>query len=229
MLIYGHRGSPAAIAENTLPSFEAAIQAGVAGLEFDVRASADGVLVVIHDRDLKRTTSGAGNVDELSFDTVREADAGNGASIPTMDEVLELAGDRVHLDIEVKQAGIESKILDTLARFPKSRWVLSSFDPEILKAFRSRSGSADLVPISPFATPELVTFAKNMKSPAVALLASAYDETSAELFASENLPVIVWTVNDVAEARRVQSLGAYGLCTDCPADTIAGLRRDAEV
>jgi glycerophosphoryl diester phosphodiesterase len=229
MLIYGHRGSPATIAENTLLSFEAAIQAGADGLEFDVRSSADGMLVVIHDRGLERTTSGAGNVDELSFDTIRAADAGNGASIPSLDEVLELVGDRVHLDIEVKQAGIESKITETLARFPLARWVLSSFDPEILTAFRALSESTALVPISPFATPELVTFAKNMKSPAVALMASAYDETSAGLFAADELPVIVWTVNDVAEAIRAQSFGASGLCTDCPADIIAELKNGTNV
>lgn len=224
MLIYGHRGSPATIAENTLPSFEAAIQAGVDGLEFDVRASADGVLVVIHDRGLERTTFGQGNVDELSFDTIRAADAGDGDLVPTLGEVLDLAGDRVHLDIEVKQGGIESKIFETLARFPKSRWVLSSFDPEILTALRALSESAQLVPISPFATPKLVTFAKSMKSPAVALMASAYNKTTAGLFFGEQLPVIVWTVNDVSEANRVRSLGAHGLCTDCPAEIILGLK-----
>jgi glycerophosphoryl diester phosphodiesterase len=229
MLIYGHRGSPATIAENTLPSFEAAIQAGADGLEFDVRASADGVVVVIHDRGLERTTSGDGNVDEIPFDRIRAADAGNGASIPSLDEVLELVGDRVHLDIEVKQAGIESKILGTLARFPRARWVLSSFDLEILTAFRALSESAALVSISPFATPELVTFAKNMKSPALALMACAYDEKSAGLLTVAELPVIVWTVNDVTEAIRVQSLGAFGLCTDCPADIIVGLKNGTDV
>src|SRR5215211_465995 len=150
VLIYGHRGSPATSPENTLASFEEAINAGVAGLEFDLRASADGVLVVLHDRELDRTTSLAGNVDELPFSTIRTADAGNGQHIPTFEEVLELAGDRVHLDIEVKQAGLEAPILSTLNRFPDTRWALSSFDEDILIAFREHSRDVDLVPIVPF-------------------------------------------------------------------------------
>src|SRR5215210_999582 len=111
MLIYGHRGSPATSLENTLASFREAIDAGVDGLEFDVRASADGIPIVIHDRELDRTTSMTGNVDELPFESIRSADAGNGQPVPTFEEVLDLVTDRVHLDIEVKQSGIESVIL----------------------------------------------------------------------------------------------------------------------
>jgi glycerophosphoryl diester phosphodiesterase len=58
----------------------------------------------------------------------------------------------------------------------------------------------------------------NLRSPAVALMASSYTESTCELFARVKLAVIVWTVNDVAEAERVEQLGAYGLCTDCPAE-----------
>jgi glycerophosphoryl diester phosphodiesterase len=222
MLIYGHRGSPSTKPENTLPSFEEAIRAGVDGLEFDVRASSDGELVIVHDRELDRTTSGSGNVDELPFAQLRAVDAGDGAQIPTFEEVLAFAGDRVHLDIEVKQPGTEDKILETLSRFPTIRWALSSFDPDILTALRARSATAELAPITPFASPGVVTFAKQIGARAVALMASAYDESSAKLFTDKHLEVIVWTVNDLAEAKRVQRLGAYGLCTDSPADIISG-------
>ncbi|MFL5760817.1 MAG: glycerophosphodiester phosphodiesterase [Thermomicrobiales bacterium] len=223
MLIYGHRGAPATFPENTLPSFEAAIHAGVDGLEFDVRASADGVPVVLHDQDLARTTSGAGNVDELSLATIRQLDAGNGETVPKLEEVLDLVADLVHLDIEVKQSGIESIVLATLARFPRARWTLSSFDPEILIAFRAISQTVHLIPIAALANPPLVEFARSINAPAVALLSTAYDESSSRIFAGGSLPVIVWTVNDIFEAERVQQLGAHGLCTDCPADIIAGL------
>ena len=221
MLIYGHRGSPATSPENTLTSFQEAIDAGVDGLEFDLRASADGVLVVLHDRELDRTTSLAGNIDELPFSTITTADAGNGQRVPTFEEVLELAGDRIHLDIEVKQAGLEAPILSTLNRFPDTQWALSSFDEDILIAFRELSSDVDLVPIVPFVSDGLIPFAKKLRSPAAALMASSYTESTAGLLASAKLPVIVWTVNDVAEATRVEQLGAYGLCSDCPAELVA--------
>jgi glycerophosphoryl diester phosphodiesterase len=129
---------------------------------------------------------------------------------------LELVGDSVHLDIEVKQAGLEASILSTLSKFPKLRWALSSFDEDILVKFRELSTTADLIPIVPFASDGLIPFATKLSSPAVALMASSYTEASADLFARAELPVIVWTVNDMAEAKRVKQLGAYGLCTDNP-------------
>jgi glycerophosphoryl diester phosphodiesterase len=221
VLIYGHRGSPATSPENTLASFQEAIDAGVDGLEFDLHASADGVLVVLHDRELDRTTSISGNVDELPFSTIGTADAGKGQRVPTFEEALELAGDRVHLDIEVKQKGLEASILSTLNRFPDTRWALSSFDEEILIALLELSDEADLVPIVPIVSDGLIPFAKKLRSPAVALMASSYTESTAGLLASAKFPVIVWTVNDVAEATRVEQLGAYGLCSDCPAEIVA--------
>jgi glycerophosphoryl diester phosphodiesterase len=223
MLIYGHRGSPATSPENTLKSFQEAINAGVHGLEFDVRASSDGDLIIIHDRDLARTTSLSGNVDELPVATIRTADAGDGQPVPTLQEVLDLVGDRVHLDIEVKQSGLESQILNTLGHYPNARWALSSFDEDILFALRQLSETADLIPIVPFVSDGLFSFAKKLRSPAVALMASSYMETAAELFAVAELPVIVWTVNDIEEAFRVKALGAYGLCTDSPAKIVAAL------
>lgn len=224
MLIYGHRGSPATSPENTLASFRKAIDAGVDGFEFDVRASADGIPIVIHDRELDRTTSMTGNVDELPLGSIRSADAGDGQLVPTFEEVLDLVSDRVHLDIEVKQPGIESVILSTLANFPRSRWALSSFDEDILLAFRALSESIELIPIVPFVSPGLIPFVRKLQSPAVALMASSYTASSAEYFAYEKIPVIVWTVNDLEEARRVRDLGAFGLCTDCPGDLIGASR-----
>jgi glycerophosphoryl diester phosphodiesterase len=223
VLIYGHRGSPASAPENTLASFQEALKAGVDGLEFDVRASADGELIVIHDRDLARTTSLTGNVDELPFATIRAADAGKGQRVPTLDEVLELVGNRVHLDIEVKQAGLEAPILKTLARHPEVRRALSSFDEDILLAFRALTESVDLIPITPFVSEGLIAFTEQLKSPAVALMSSAYTAVTSKLLAARKLPVIVWTVNDIEEARRVRSLGAHGICTDRPAEIISSL------
>jgi glycerophosphoryl diester phosphodiesterase len=224
MLIYGHRGSPSTSPENTLNSFREAIDAGVHGLEIDVRSSVDGAIVIIHDRELARTTSLSGNVDELPFSTIRTANAGDGQAIPTLEEVLDLVGDRVQLDIEVKQSGLESEILDTLGHSPDVRWALSSFDEDILLAFRQLSETADLIPIVPFVSDGLIPFAHRLRSPAVALMASSYTESAAELFAKAELPVIAWTVNAVEEARRVQTLGAHGICTDCPAEMIAAFQ-----
>jgi len=76
-LILAHRGASAEAPENTLAAFNLALQQGADGVELDVRLSADGVPVVIHDVRLERTTNGAGRVDALGARELRRLDAGS--------------------------------------------------------------------------------------------------------------------------------------------------------
>ncbi|MCC7025261.1 MAG: hypothetical protein IT338_20675 [Thermomicrobiales bacterium] len=219
--IYAHRGASAAFPENTLAAFRAALDAGVAGIELDVHVTADRVPVVIHDRDVARTTNGAGNIDELPLATVRTLDAGGGQSAPTLAELLDLVGDTVHLDIEVKGLGIEREILAALAAHPGVRWAISSFDWDTLRALRRLDHAAELWPLAMRADDELLAIAAALSSPAVALDADAYTPESAAALRDAGLAAMVWTVNEAAEARRVRDLGAFALCTDDPRRIIA--------
>jgi glycerophosphoryl diester phosphodiesterase len=92
-----HRGYSAIAPENTLPALAAAVLAGATFVEFDVRTTADGVPMVIHDRTVDRTTDGRGAVWELTFDELRALDAGSWFSpayaetrVPRLGEVLDL-------------------------------------------------------------------------------------------------------------------------------------------
>lgn len=90
LLIAAHRGGlDSAHAENTLPAFRHAAQVGAHYIELDLRATADGRVVVLHDARVDRTTDGAGFVHDLSLDAVRHFDAGHGVHIPTLIEVLD--------------------------------------------------------------------------------------------------------------------------------------------
>lgn len=88
-----HRGGPgsANAPEGTLAAFSASVAAGADWLEFDVHATRDGVLVVLHDDTVDRTTNGTGAVADLTYAQVSALDAGGGARIPTVAEVVELA------------------------------------------------------------------------------------------------------------------------------------------
>ncbi len=100
-----HRGASSTHPENTLPAFEAALFLGAQIVELDVRLSADGVAVVIHDPDVSRTTSGAGLVHELTYDQIRRLDAGTPelpAEVPSLYEVLELPCGRGAVALEIK-------------------------------------------------------------------------------------------------------------------------------
>jgi len=105
-LVVAHRGASATHPENTLEAFEAAVRAGAKMVEFDVRLTADGVPVVLHDADVSRTTDGRGLVHELTFEELRRFSAGRWEgrrlTVPSLREVLELLSGRAGVDIEVK-------------------------------------------------------------------------------------------------------------------------------
>src|ERR1700741_1620591 len=98
-----HRGASAERPENTLAAFELALEQGAAVIEADVRRTADGALLVLHDADLDRTTSGSGPLGQMGAEEARRLDAGGGPPIPTVAEVLELAGRRVRVNLDLKE------------------------------------------------------------------------------------------------------------------------------
>ena len=115
-LVVGHRGSSAQRPENTLASFELAVQQGADAIELDVHLTVDGQLAVIHDSSLDRTTDLSGTVASMTMDAVRAADAGyrfeaddethpyrgQGLRVPTLAEVLDWLPDGTGLVVELK-------------------------------------------------------------------------------------------------------------------------------
>src|SRR5262245_24924808 len=103
-LIIGHRGASAVAPENTTAAFEAAIQAGADGIEFDVRLSSDGVPVVIHDETLLRTAGIRRRVAELSTSQLNEFD------VPTLAQVFDLfESNDLILYLELKEVAVAEK------------------------------------------------------------------------------------------------------------------------
>lgn len=219
--VYAHRGDSAAFPENTLLAFRKAMESGAYGVELDLHATSDGAVVVIHDRSLERTTTGLGYVDEMTLAAVREADAGAGERVPTFAEVLDLVGDQLHFDLEVKQPGIEAAVLEVLSTYPATRWAISSFDWEILKRLRALAPAADLWPLAMHVDEALLDVAGTIGAPCVAVDAGAYTAASAQVISKAGLTAMVWTVNDPDEALRVRALGATALCTDTPGTMVA--------
>ena len=100
-LILGHRGAPREAPENTLASLRRALELGVDGVEYDVRACGSGEIVVFHDARLDRTTDGTGPIAGLDLRGLYGVDAGSwfgrrfeGEPIPVLDEVLALTPER---------------------------------------------------------------------------------------------------------------------------------------
>ncbi len=107
--VISHRGEHLAHPENTLPAFQAAIDAGADFFELDVRTTSDGRLVLMHDRTVDRTTNGTGRVREMTFEQVRALDAGAkfsaqfaGTAVPTFEEALNLAHGKIGVYVDCK-------------------------------------------------------------------------------------------------------------------------------
>jgi glycerophosphoryl diester phosphodiesterase len=104
-LVVAHRGASSTHPENTLPAFEAALALGAPAVELDVRLTADGHAVVMHDADVARTTDGHGQVHRMTLEEVRRLRAGtreDPTGVPTLSEVLELVSGRAGVAIEIK-------------------------------------------------------------------------------------------------------------------------------
>lgn len=106
--IFAHRGASAHAPENTLAAFELAIQQNADGIELDVKLSADGQVVVIHDSTLDRTTGARGRVKDLSLADLRSLDAGSyfapdfkAEQIPTLEQVFDALGKRALINVEL--------------------------------------------------------------------------------------------------------------------------------
>ena len=114
VLRIGHRGAAGHAPENTLAAIQKGIALGVDLVEIDVRRTADGVLVVLHDATVNRTTDGKGRVDRLSLADVKKFNAGNGEQIPTLEEVLKMTAGRAGLMLELKIKGAARQAVETV-------------------------------------------------------------------------------------------------------------------
>ena len=111
IFVAAHRGWRSRYPENTMEAFRAAVELGVDQIETDIRITKDGELVLIHDDKVDRTTNGSGKVCEMTLSELRALDAGNGAKIPTLIELMELVKDHptMTVDLELKEYPTEGR------------------------------------------------------------------------------------------------------------------------
>ncbi len=227
--LIGHRGASGSFPENTMLAFRQALREGADSVEFDVRLTADGVPVVIHDATLDRTTDGQGQVAELPLAAIREFDAGRGERIPTLAQVLEeLAPTPVIVEIkEVEAAPAPAPAVTAVihAAGAGDRVVVGAFGGRSLVAvrkgglkttatrweagmhwFASRVGHAHHAGrYDGFAVSEYYGRLK------------VVDRRFLRSARSLGKPVHVWTVDEVSDARRLRAMGVAGILTNFPA------------
>lgn len=227
-----HRGYNVEYPENTMSAFRAALEKGAAAVEFDVSFSRDRKLVIIHDETLERTTNGHGRINELSLAELRKLDAGSwfdprfsGEKIPVLEEVLDLAGHKVVLNIEIKEEylekeGTEDAIELQVLRLVKSRdllssTIISSFEIEYLERLSKLPHIPRLAFISRHpATEEVVDRCKKLNLFSWNGLHEIITRKQVERLHRENIKVFAFTVNDPADYKRLLEIGVDGFFSD---------------
>jgi glycerophosphoryl diester phosphodiesterase len=204
-----HRGMPRRERENTLPSFAAALAAGADGIELDVHASADGVVVVHHDAHLR----GGLAIAETEWLVLQRRALEDDVTLPTLAAVCELVGDRVELFVEIKGANIERAVAAVLARH-RGPSAIHSFDHAAIARLSRLDRRLRLGLLFEEPVPDVA----RMLTAAGALDAwphhSLVDESLVEAVQTAGGRVIAWTVNEPRDVARLSALEVDGLCTD---------------
>ncbi len=243
-LVIAHRGGAGLWPENTMFAFERARHSGVDVIETDVHETADGVLIVIHDPTLERTTDGTGRVNAMTLAEIKKLDAafrfstdggktfplrGSGITIPTLQEVFS-AFPEMRFNIEPKQnAPSPAKLLCRVIREHgmADRVVVGSFRQSTLDEFRREcpevATSGSPTEVSKFLAMYKAGLANSYSPTMQALQVPEYAgglQVLTEGFVAaahaRNLQVHAWTVNETSDMRRLLELGVDGIMTDYP-------------
>ena len=240
MLIIGHRGAAAHAPENTLASLRKAWQLGVDWVEVDAQFI-DGELILFHDHRLERLTNATGWLRAKSLAELRALDVGQGERMPTLREALDCLmqcqrqqggmltqQERVpHINIELKSSGTASPVAALIGEYvnrhgwQKTQFLVSSFDHTELKAFRQLRAD---IPVAVLVAGAPLDFSTCMALEAQALNIGSDFVTPELVLAAhaQGLQVMVYTVNDPAEARWLRDMGVDGVFSDAP-DVVAQL------
>jgi glycerophosphoryl diester phosphodiesterase len=216
LLKIAHRGASAYEPENTLRSFERAIELKADMIELDVRQTIDGHLVVIHDKTLDRTTDSTGLVSLKTLSEIKELNAGKGERIPTLDEVLDLGRGRVKFVLEIKENGIEDKLVDVISRnelFDEAFVV--SFKSNRLKMIKQLEPKIKTGLIL-FASLEPVRLAMNCGADVVAPFRWFVTSGLVKRARDNGLLTFTWTVDETLKAHKLKEAGVSGIVTNRP-------------
>jgi glycerophosphoryl diester phosphodiesterase len=196
MMIMGHRGAAALEPENTLLSIELAMEIGVDAVEIDVHLSKDKEIVVIHDPTVDRTTNGTGPVSSYALKEIKKLDAGKGERIPTLDEVVDLIGNKVRLVIELKEEGTETKVVELIKRnnLYDNVYVIS-FWHSLVKAVK-KMDSRIKTGVLLVGCPVDACIATRASANALVMKYTFVNRKFVEIAHKEGLKVFIWNIDD---------------------------------
>jgi glycerophosphoryl diester phosphodiesterase len=226
--VIGHRGAAGHAPENTFAAFDAGLAMGVDGVETDIRATRDGVLVLVHDATVDRTTDGQGAVADLDWAALSRLDAGarfrDGGHdfgvqrIPRLEDFLDRYGGRTTFRLEIKARGVEAGTLRLVrARRLMETVVFTSFQPEAIEAIRVAAPEAQTAYLArpPFDAAAVET-ALAVRANEIAPRAEEVTAESLNAAQDAGLRVWAWGVRTPDILRQAVAAGIGGCTLDFP-------------
>lgn len=230
--LIGHRGTGGLRPENTLCSFSHAAELGLNWIEFDVQLTKDEHWVVMHDETIDRTTNGHGRIEEFTLEALKKFQAGlwhkppyPSQSIPTLTETLVLAKQLgLHANIEIKGSEITpTKHASLMAKFLHRHFapnspppLLSSFDLDCLVALRAAMPDQPIAYLIDSFDSETINIAKTHNFTSINCDVNTITVSQIRSAANNNIPVLLYTVNDLNTAHTWLQQGIAAIFTDRP-------------
>ena len=239
-IIIAHRGDKTHAPENTLAAFTLAAENGADAIELDVKLTADGRVIVLHDQTVNRTTNGMGKISKLPYAAVRDLDAGawfsekfRGERIPTLDEVFETVSKRLYINVELTNYftpgdGLVPKVVDLVKKHGlQNRMLFSSFFARNLEMTRLLLPE---VPRGLLCMRGILgswgrTFTWRGDYFALHPYLTEVDPGLVYRVQAAGKRVHVWTVNPEEELKRMIGLGVDAIITDDPVLALSLLGR----
>lgn len=220
ILKIGHRGAKGYEPENTLVSFEKAIEMDADGIELDVHLSLDGHLIVIHDETIDRTTNGKGVVNQMTLQELKSFRINEKYEIPTLVEILDLVDQRCFINIELKNQDTAEKVVQLIESYISNKnwnnnhFIVSSFDWNALQQVRFLNEAIRIGVLTETNLDLAISFARFLKAEALhpdfQLLTNEY----AAKIQEKGIQVFPWTVNEMEDIHRMKSFKVDGIITD---------------
>ncbi len=232
VVVISHRGEHLHHPENTMPAFQAAIDAGADYFELDVRTTSDGKFVIMHDGTLDRTTNGTGEVYKHTFDEIRSLDAGTkfspafaGTKVPTLDEAFDLAHGKINVYVDTKYADPQ-QLVDTIVKHDMQDHVVIYGNPFFLYEVHRIRPTLRVMPEA--GTPDICKlFVRAMQPQVLAFDANDFKDGVIDCAKQANAQIYVDRLGDADNSdtwQKAIDLGANGIQTNLPAELAAYLR-----
>lgn len=222
ILNIGHRGAKGHEPENTLPSFQKAMDLNVDGIELDVHVCKTGELIVIHDFTVDRTTNGSGAVSELSLSEIKSLRINDEIEVPTLEEVLDLVEKKCFINIELKGRHTAKPVSHLLEKYILERdysyddFIVSSFQREELEMMFTINPNIHLGILTQASVNQALEWASTFSAKAIHPHFSLLTEKNVKKAQDEGFKVYTWTINETEDIERIKTYNVNGIITDFP-------------